>query len=318
VTGPGALDFLQHMCANDVGGKVGKITYSQMLNSTGGIECDFTVSRLAEDRFLIVTGTAFAQHDFHWISSHRPTDGSVEVRDLTSSMATFGLWGPRSRDILSTLTDDDLSFGYMNARRITVADTPVWALRVTYVGELGWELYIPTEFARGVFDAILATGPEFGLKLAGLHALDSCRIEKAYRHWGHDIGPDDSPLQAGLMFAVKLDNQRDFIGRDALLRQRETGPGRRLVQFRLRDSQPMLYHDEPIWHDGEMIGRTTSGAYGHHLGAAIALGYVEESGGKVADRIAAGGFEIEIAGRRFAADASLSPLYDPKNTRIRV
>jgi 4-methylaminobutanoate oxidase (formaldehyde-forming) len=321
VEGRDACAVLQRICANDMNVAPGRLVYTQWLNDRAGIEADLTVTRLSETAYQVVTAGATARRDLAWLKRHMDPDARAAAIDLSSAEAVLCVMGPNSRALLEKLSGADLSNAahpFATAREIEIGFARVRAARVTYVGELGWELYIPTEFARGVFDAILATGPEFGLKLAGLHALDSCRIEKAYRHWGHDIGPDDSPLQAGLMFAVKLDNQRDFIGRDALLRQRETGPGRRLVQFRLRDSQPMLYHDEPIWHDGEMIGRTTSGAYGHHLGAAIALGYVEESGGKVADRIAAGGFEIEIAGRRFAADASLSPLYDPKNTRIRV
>jgi 4-methylaminobutanoate oxidase (formaldehyde-forming) len=187
---------------------------------------------------------------------------------------------------------------------------------VTYGGELGWELYVPTEFARAAFDALIEAGEAHGLRLAGLHALDSCRIEKAYRHWGHDIGDEDTPLEAGLMFAVKPDKGA-FIGRDALLRQRDAGATRRLAQFLLRDPAPMLYHDEPIWADGRMVGRTTSGAYGHALGGAVALGYVHEAGGDVAGLVAGAAFEIEVAGRRVAATASLSPLYDPRSQRVR-
>jgi 4-methylaminobutanoate oxidase (formaldehyde-forming) len=187
---------------------------------------------------------------------------------------------------------------------------------VTYVGELGWELYVPTEFARAAFDALIEAGPAHGLKLAGLHALDSCRIEKAYRHWGHDIGDEDTPLEAGLMFAVKPDKVA-FIGRDALLRQRDAGASRRLVQFLLGDPAAMLYHDEPIWADGRMVGRTTSGAFGHALGAAVALGYVHDDGGDPAAMVGGAAFEIEVAGRRIPAHASLKPLYDPSSLRVR-
>jgi len=321
VEGRDACAVLQRICANDMDVAPGRLVYTQWLNDRAGIEADLTVTRLSETAFQVVTAGATARRDLAWLKRHIPEDASAVAIDVSSAEAVLCVMGPNSRALLEKLSGADLSnqaHPFATAREIEIGYAKLRAARVTYVGELGWELYIPTEFARGVFDAIMAEGPNHGLKLAGLHALDSCRIEKAYRHWGHDIGPDDSPLQAGLMFAVKLDNQRNFIGRDALLRQRETGPGRRLVQFRLNDPAPLLYHDEPIWHDGEMIGRTTSGAYGHHLGAAIALGYVEETHGRVADRIAAGGFEIEIAGHRFTADASLAPMYDPKNTRIRV
>ena len=321
VEGRDACAVLQRICANDMDVAPGRLVYTQWLNDRAGIEADLTVTRLSETAFQVVTAGATARRDLAWLKRHIPEDASAVAIDVSSAEAVLCIMGPNSRALLEKLSGADLSnqaHPFATAREIEIGYAKLRAARVTYVGELGWELYIPTEFARGVFDAIMAEGPNHGLKLAGLHALDSCRIEKAYRHWGHDIGPDDSPLQAGLMFAVKLDNQRNFIGRDALLRQRETGPGRRLVQFRLNDPEPMLYHDEPIWHDGEMIGRTTSGAYGHHLGAAIALGYVEETHGRVADRIAAGGFEIEIAGHRFTAEASLAPMYDPKNTRIRV
>jgi 4-methylaminobutanoate oxidase (formaldehyde-forming) len=321
VEGRDACAVLQRICANDMDVAPGRLVYTQWLNDRAGIEADLTVTRLSETAYQVVTAGATARRDLAWLKRHIPEDASAVAIDVSSAEAVLCVMGPNSRALLEKLSGADLSnqaHPFATAREIEIGYAKLRAARVTYVGELGWELYIPTEFARGVFDAIMAEGPNHGLKLAGLHALDSCRIEKAYRHWGHDIGPDDSPLQAGLMFAVKLDNQRNFIGRDALLRQRETGPGRRLVQFRLNDPEPMLYHDEPIWHDGEMIGRTTSGAYGHHLGAAIALGYVEETHGRVADRIAARGFEIEIAGHRFTAEASLTPLYDPKNTRIRV
>ena len=321
VEGRDACAVLQRICANDMDVAPGRLVYTQWLNDRAGIEADLTVTRLSETAYQVVTAGATARRDLAWLKRHIPEDASAVAIDISSAEAVLCVMGPNSRALLEKLSGADLSnqaHPFATAREIEIGYAKLRAARVTYVGELGWELYIPTEFARGVFDAIMAEGSNHGLKLAGLHALDSCRIEKAYRHWGHDIGPDDSPLQAGLMFAVKLDNQRNFIGRDALLRQRETGPGRRLVQFRLNDPEPMLYHDEPIWHDGEMIGRTTSGAYGHHLGAAIALGYVEETHGRVAARIAARGFEIEIAGHRFTAEASLTPLYDPKNTRIRV
>jgi 4-methylaminobutanoate oxidase (formaldehyde-forming) len=319
VEGRDAEAALQAICANDVAVEPGRIVYTQWLNERAGIEADLTVTRLSETAFQVVTAAAHSRRDLTWLRRHIDSDAFAVVTDVTSAEAVMCVMGPNSRALLQAVSGADLSnaahpFGTW--RDIEIGYARLRAARMTYVGELGWELYVPTEFARGVFDALLQAGPGHGLKLAGLHALDSGRIEKAYRHWGHDIGDEDTPLQAGLMFAVKPFKQSPFIGREALLRQRETGPGRRLLQFLLHDPQPLLYHDEPIWHGGAMVGRTTSGAYGHHLGGAVALGYVRDDEMRVTDRIAAGGFEIEVAGARFPATASLEPLYDPKNVRI--
>lgn len=320
IEGRDACAALQSICANDVDVASGRIVYTQWLNERAGIEADLTITRLSETVYQVVTAAATARHDLAWLRRHIDADARVVVTDITSAEAVLCVMGPNSRALLESLSGADLSNAthpFATSREIEIGFARVRAARVTYVGELGWELYMPSEFARGVFDALMAAGPAFGLHLAGLHALDSCRIEKAYRHWGHDIGSDDTPLQGGLMFAVKLDKQGGFIGREALLRQRDTGPGRRLVQFLLNDKDKLLYHDEPIWHGPQMVGRTTSAAYGHHLGGATALGYVDETDEKVADRISAGGFEIEIAGHRVCASASLQPFYDPKNIRIR-
>ncbi|SED76072.1 4-methylaminobutanoate oxidase (formaldehyde-forming) [Rhizobiales bacterium GAS191] len=319
VEGRDAEAVMQRICANDVAVAPGRIVYTQWLNERAGIEADLTVTRLSETVYQIVTAGAAARRDLAWLKRHIPSDAHAIATDITSAEAVLCVMGPNSRALLEAVSGADLSNAahpFATAREIEIGYARLRAARVTYVGELGWELYVPTEFARGVFDALAEAGPAFGLRLAGLHALDSCRIEKAYRHWGHDIGDEDTPLQAGLMFAVKLD-KGDFIGREALLRQREAGPRRRLVQFLLADPEPLLYHDEPIWHGGRMVGRTTSGAYGHHLGGAVALGYVREDEAPVLERVVAGGFEIEIAGRRVPAQASLTPLYDPKNIRVR-
>ena len=239
---------------------------------------------------------------------------------MTSGLAVLSLMGPNSRALLSAVSPDDFSnaaFPFATSREIEIGVARVRASRITYVGELGWELYVPSEFAVGVFDAIVMAGAPFGLKLAGLHALDSCRIEKAYRHWGHDISDEDTPIEAGLMFAVKLNKGADFIGRDALLRRREAPATKRLLQLALLDREPLLYGNEPVWLGESIVGRTTSGAFGHTLGAAIALGFVEHP--EVATRgfVEAGGFEIEVAGRRVAARASIAPMYDPESERIR-
>ncbi len=320
VQGRRAEAALQRICANDMRVAPGRLVYTQWLNPRGGIEADLTVTRLSETSFLLVTAGAAARRDLTWAKRHLAVEADVFINDVTSGEAVLCVMGPRSRALLEGLSGADLSnaahpFGAW--REITIGYAQVRAARVTYVGELGWELYVATEFARGVFDALFEAGASFNLKLAGLHALDSCRIEKAYRHWGHDIGEDDTPLDAGLMFAVKL-GKGDFIGRDALLRLRDQGATRRLLQFLLLDPEPLLYHDEPIWADGEMVGRTTSGAYGHTLGGAVALGYVRGDLATIADLATSARFEIEVAGRRIPARASLAPMYDPKSFRIRV
>jgi 4-methylaminobutanoate oxidase (formaldehyde-forming) len=320
VEGRDAEAVMQTIGANDMAVAPGRIVYTQFLNERAGIEADLTVTRLSETAYMVVTAGAAGRRDLAWLKRHIPDDARAVVTDVTSGEAVLCVMGPNSRALLEAVSGADLSnaahpFGV--AREIEIGYARVRAARITYVGELGWELYVATEFARGVFDAIVAAGQPHGLKLAGLHALDSCRIEKAYRHWGHDIGDEDTPLEAGLMFAVKLDKGIDFIGREALLRAREAGPGRRLVQFLAEDPNVMLYHDEPILADGQMVGRTTSGAYGHHLGGAVALGYVRETGPGVAGLVASARFEIEVAGRPVPARASLTPLYDPKNLRIR-
>ncbi len=320
VQGRDAEAALQRICANDVAVAPGRIVYTQWLNARGGIEADLTVTRLGETSFMVVTSAAAARRDFAWLNRHIDGDRHVIATDIGSGIAVLSLMGPQSRALLERVTGADLSnaahpFGA--SRHIDIGYARLRAARITYVGELGYELYVPTEFARNVFDTIMAAGAPYGLRLAGMHAMDSCRIEKAYRHWGHDIGDEDTPIEAGLMFAVKLDKGLDFIGREALLRQRDLGSEKRMVQFLLEDPTPLLYHDEPIWRDGLMVGRTTSGAYGHHLGGAVALGYVRHGKEPAADFVAQGRFEIEVANVRFKARASLAPLYDPRNERIR-
>ena len=225
--------------------------------------------------------------------------------------------GSNARALLQSLCPNDLSheaFPFAHSREIELGYALVRAARITYVGELGWELYIPTEFTAGVYDTIVAAGAPFGLAHAGYHALDSLRIEKAYRHWGHDITDEDTPLEAGLGFALKFDKPGGFIGREALLRDREAGPAKRLLQFRLLDPQPLLYHNEPIWHEDDLVGYVTSGAYGHTLGGAIGLGYVDTA--RVPNP-PEGGFSIEVAGDRIPAEVASRPMYDPGNRRIR-
>ncbi len=320
VQGRDAEAVLQRICANDVAVPLGKIVYTQWLNDRGGIEADLTVTRLSDTSYMVVTGAAVAGRDFNWLQRHIPEDSHCIATDVTSGYGVMGVMGPKSRELLARLTETDLSneaFPFGTAREIELGMARVRALRVTYVGELGWELYVPSDFAVAVFDALASEGEAFGLRPAGMHVLDSCRIEKAYRHWGHDITDEDTPLEAGLGFVCRLDKNTAFIGRDALLRQREAGLKRRLVQFALKDPEPLLYHNEPIYRDGEIVGYLTSGNYGHHLGAAVGLGYVRHPDGVDADFVASGHFEIEVACERIPAEASLRPLYDPKSARIR-
>ena len=322
VEGADAERILNRICANDVAVPPGRVIYTQWLNERGGIEADLTVTREAEDRYLIVTSAASQTRDFAWLKRHIAEDVRAGVVDVTSAYAVLSVMGPRSRDLLQSLTPDDLSsaaFPFGASREIDLGYALVRATRITYVGELGWELYIPTEFALGVYDAIVAAGEPFGLRHAGYHALNSLRIEKAYRHWGHDITEEDSPLEAGLGFAIAWRKPGGFIGRDALLSQKESGLKRRLVTFALEDASRMLYHSEPIWRDGTLAGRLTSGMFGHTEGRAVGLGYVEAAGEIVTDAtVAQGNFEIEIAGDRIPAKAVLGALYDPKAERVKV
>ena len=324
VDGPDAEAVLQRISANDVAVEPCKIVYTQWLNERGGIEADLTVTRLGETSFLVVTSAACSARDFAWLERHIPDGARCVAMDVTSGEACLAVMGPKARDVLQSLTTADLSntaFPFGAVRSIELGMAVVRAHRVTYVGELGWELYMPTEFARHVFDVLVAAGAPHGLRLAGLHAMDSLRMEKAYRHFGHDIGDEDHVLEAGLGFAVKADKPRgtfgDFIGRNAVLAKRGRGLERRLVQFKLADAQPLLYHAEPILQNGAVVGYLTSGAYGHTLGAAIGLGYVPCRVGQSAEEILAQRYEIEVAGTRVAATASLKPFYDPTSARIR-
>jgi 4-methylaminobutanoate oxidase (formaldehyde-forming) len=317
--GPDALSTLQRLCANDVDVAPGRIVYTQMLNVRGGIEADLTVTRLAADAFVVVTAAASSTHDADWVRRHLG-DARAVLTDVTSAFAVLGVMGPRSRTLLARVTDADLSnaaFPFGTSRDVWLASAPVRATRITYVGELGWELYVPTEFAPAVYEALVPAGEDLGLRHAGYHAMDSLRIEKAYRSWGHDLGNEDTPLQAGLGFAVRLDKAVAFIGRDALIEQHGRPLTRRLVVFLLDDPEPLLYHDEPIWRDGEMVGRITSGAYGHTVGRSVGLGYVTHAGGVDDAFVATGRWEIEVACERLPARAQLAPPYDPKSLRIR-
>jgi 4-methylaminobutanoate oxidase (formaldehyde-forming) len=284
-----------------------------MLNEGGGIECDFTVTRLAEDRFRIVTGTAFGQHDLYWIRDHVPDDGSVQVEDITSSLACIGLWGPAAREILQPLTTTDISnkaFPYMTARELAVGSVPCLALRVTYVGELGWELYCPSEFGLRLWDTVWEAGRGHGLSAGGYKAVDSLRLEKGYRVWGADIGPEVTPYEAGLGFTVKLD-KGEFIGRDALLKAREAPPATRLACLVLDDEHSVALGSEPVRIGGEVSGRITSGGFGYAVGKSIAYAYVPASA------ITGTAVEVEIFGTWVPGRVADEPLFDPQGARVR-
>ncbi|MCM2475776.1 FAD-dependent oxidoreductase [Rhizobium sp. CG5] len=317
IEGRDALPFLQRLCANQMDVAAGRIVYTQMLNAKGGIESDLTVTRLSETAFLAVVPGATLQRDLAWLRRHIG-DAFVVVTDLTASESVLCVMGPKSRDLLQKVSPNDFSnaahpFG--TAREIEIGMGLARAHRVTYVGELGWELYVPTDQTAHVFEALEEAGSQVGLKLCGLHTLDSCRIEKAFRHFGHDITDEDHVLEAGLGFAVKT-AKGDFIGRDAVLAKQEAGLDRRLVQFRLTDPEPLLFHNEAVVRDGKIVGTVTSGNYGHHLGGAIGLGYVPCAGESEAD-VLSSTYEIEIAGVRVKAEASLTPMYDPRAERVR-
>lgn len=322
VQGPDALHEMQRICAAEMDVAVGRSVYTQWLNDRGGIEADLTVIRQGTEKFLIVTAAATATHDMAWLKTNITEGARVYINDVTSAWAVIGVMGPKSRDVLASLTDQDLSnagFPFGASQPLTLRSVEVRATRISYMGELGWELYVPTEWAIALYDMLLAAGKPHGIKLCGMHAMDSLRIEKAYRHWGHDISPEDTPIEAGLAFAVAFDKAVPFIGREALLKQKaEPVLKKRLLQFLLTDPEPLMYHNEAIFRDGVQVGTTTSAAYGHHLGGAVALGYAVCETGVTPDYITSGTWEIEIGLKRYPAKASLRPLYDPTSARMKV
>jgi glycine cleavage system aminomethyltransferase T/glycine/D-amino acid oxidase-like deaminating enzyme len=312
ISGPGAAAFLESLCDNRVAREIGAITYTQMLNSRGGIECDFTVTRVEEELFSIVTGTAFGNHDLSWIRRHAPTDGSVRCADVTARWACFALWGPRARDILAPLTEDPLRFPYMSMGELAVGDVPVRALRVTFVGELGWELYCPTEYGAGLWRTLWGAGREHGLIAGGYRAIDSMRLEKGYRVWAADITPDETPYEGGLGFCVK--RKGSFAGSAALGVGSEAGPAKPQKRLRclvLEDPRSVALGNEPVRVGGEVLGRVTSGGYGYTVGHSIAYAYLPaaiEIGTAV---------EVDIFGAWVRGEVAREPLFDPKGERVR-
>ncbi|MCL4765000.1 MAG: FAD-dependent oxidoreductase [Hyphomicrobiaceae bacterium] len=320
VNGCDALKLLDRISCNRIDVAPGRVVYTQWLNAKGGIEADLTVQRVAADDFLVITACATQLRDRRTLEGSILPEEQVTVTDVSAAYAMLGLMGPLSRDVLASLTTADLSsaaFPFATSQTLEIAAAPVRATRITYVGELGYELLVPADYAVRVFDAISAAGGASGLRFAGYHAMNSLRIEKAYRHWGHDVTPDDTPLEAGLGFCVAWDRPGGFIGREALLARRGKPMKSVLVQFLLEDAEPLLYHDEPIWREGVRVGRIASGMYGYTLGGAVGLGYVHLPEPAAREIFAEGRYEIEVAGRKFPARASIKPLYDPTSARVR-
>ena len=319
--GPDACAALTWIAAGNVDRPVGSLVYTQMLNDHGGIECDLTVARIARDEFYIVTGTGFATHDFNWIARNIPPDLNCQLFDITSSYAVLSLMGPNARKVLGAVTRADLSnaaFAFATTRTIGIAGCPVRAMRVTYVGELGWELHVPVEYAVTVYGALREAGLAHGLVNAGYRAIESCRLEKGYRAWGSDIGPDHTPDEAGLGWAVKMKSGADFKGRAAVARQRREGVKKQLACFTLDDPGLILLGRETIYRNGERVGWLTSGGFGHWLGRPIGYGYVRNPGGVDAAYLAQGSYELEIATQRVPCTFHPGPLYDPDMHRIRM
>ncbi len=317
VDGRQAEKFMNYVCGADMSVPIGKIVYTQFLNRRGGIEADVTATRLAKNSYFVVTPAATRRADQAWMLRHS-TGYEVTITDITALEGVLAIMGPNSRKLLSSVSPNDFNndanpFGTM--QKIEVGMGLARAHRVSYVGELGWEIYISSDMASHVFETIIEAGEEFDLKLCGMHMMDSCRCEKAFRHFGHDITTEDHVLEAGLGFTLGL-AKSDFVGRDAILRKQESGIEKRLVQFRLRDPDPLLYHNEPIVRDGKIVGHLSSGSYGHTLGGGIGLGYVPCSGEAEQDMLTSS-YAIEVAGARVDADASIRPMYDPASRRVR-
>ena len=317
--GPDALAAMNWICANDVDKPIGSLVYTQMLNDKGGIECDLTVGRVAHDEFYIVTGTGFATHDFDWITRNIPEGLNCQLFDITSSNAVLSLMGPKARDILEQVTRDDVTnegFKFGTVHTIGIAGCPVQALRVTYVGELGWELHLPVEYAQTVYGALMQAGQPLGLVNAGYRAIESLRLEKGYRAWGSDIGPDHSPFESGLGWAVKLRKNIEFKGRAAAEAQKKNGVKKMLACFTV-DPDVVLLGRETIYRNGERVGWLTAGGFGYTIGKSIGYGYVRNAGGVDRDFVISGTYELEVATKRIPCEVHLSPLYDPSMSRVK-
>jgi sarcosine dehydrogenase len=319
IRGGDAVQVLQRLCGNDVDVPCGRVVYTGMFNERGGFEGDLTVVRLGADEFYLISSSAQTVRDLDWIQRHTRPEEHCEAVDVTGAWSVMGVMGPQSRALLGGLTDAELSndgFPFGTAQTMAIGKATVRAVRITYVGELGWELHVPTEQALGTYDALMAAGENLGVANAGHYAINSLRLEKGYRAWGSDLSPDDSALEAGLGFAIAWKKANGFLGREALLKQKEAGLKRQLVTFVLEDSEPMLWGSEPIYRDGKAVGYTTSGSYAQTLGAAIAMGYVNDADGGTAEFIHAGQYEIAINGERYGAVPHLRAPYDPERKKI--
>jgi 4-methylaminobutanoate oxidase (formaldehyde-forming) len=322
VQGRDACKVLQKISSADVDVEPGRMVYTHWLNDRGGIEADLTVTRMAEDQFWIVSGAAQTIKDLHWLKTHIGADDFCCVSDITNAWAVLGVMGPDSRALLSETLNHDMStenFRFGDIHPVELGASRAYAARVSYVGELGWELYVPVDQARHGFDFLCQKGESYGLSMAGMHTLDSCRIEKKFVHYGHDVAEVDTPLECGMSFVCALDKEIPFIGRDAILKQKESRSfmHKRMVQFLLQDPEAMLYHHEPILRDGVIVGHLTSGNYGHTLGGSVGLGYIEVKDEVDKEYIESGKFEIDVAGDLIPAKASLSAMYDPRAERMR-
>ena len=319
VRGSEALEVLEQLSANLIDVAPGRGVYTQWLNERGGIEADLTVTRLASDEFWVVTSAASQTRDWAWL--RRACRGrSVEISDITDDWSVLGVMGPHSRDLLQTILNLDLSdesfpFGSMNL--VNIRGVPCNALRMSYVGELGWELYVPADQAPSVYEEIVAAGDSFGLRHAGFHAMNSLRLEAGYRHWGHDISDEDTPLEAGLGFAVAWEKPGGFTGREALLAQKEQPRTKRLIQFRIEDPELISYHDDPIFRDGVYVGRTTGGMWSHTQDRCLSMAYLNNPGGVDQVWLDSGDWQIEIGTRRRTVTPSIRSFYDPTNTKVR-
>jgi glycine cleavage system T protein len=320
VQGKDAEKVLQNICGNDISGPIGKVTYTQILNERGGIEADLSVTHMDTNKYLVITACATTDRDFDYIQRNIPETANAVITDVTYSYTMLAVMGPNARKLLSKVSKADLSntaFPFATAQEIEIGYGTAYSIRMSFVGELGWELYIPTPMAPGVFDTLMEAGKEFDVKLVGLHAIDSLRLEKGYRHWSSDITPDDTPYEAGLGFCVKLD-KGDFLGRKALLKQKQEGLKRKLVIFTLEDEEPLIYHDEPIRRNDEIVSENTHGSYSHVLGAAIGMCYLKNEAGISDEWILNGSYDIEVEGVRVPIKIHLRPPYDPGNKAIKM
>ena len=315
VTGPGALAALQRLTANQMDQPIGRITYTSVLDERGGIVCDLTVTRLAYDRFMVMTSTGYGYHDLKWLRDHMPDDGSVSIEDVSNDLGCLCLWGPRAREVVTAASRDDFSneaFPYRGARHVTIGGVPVLAVRLSYVGELGWELYVPNDRGADLWDALWEAGRPHGLIAVGAAAFTSMRIEKGYRLWGTDIHTEYNPYEAGLGFAVRL-NKGDFIGRDALAEARKAGLRRKLCCMTLDDPAAVVMGSEPVMAEGQVLGFVTSADYGYSVGTGIAYAYLPVEYSEPGTRV-----DILYFNERYAARVVEEPLYDPEGARMRL